>query len=282
MTNKGHRAISSIHESAAIKICKKIAFSTFVVYQFSSVVPAFASPTGGTVIGGEGSINQQGASTTINQTSNRLAVDWQTFNVGENESVQFIQPGQDAIALNRILDQNPSQILGRIDANGNVMLMNERGIIFGRSASINVGGLVASSLDIDPDEFMNAQSFSFSAIEGTVGVVINQGLINAATGGSVSLIGKSVKNEGIIVANLGKVNVAAGSEAVLTFGSDGLMGVEVTREVLENDIGIDSAVVNSGTITGEGTQVALTATVSRDLFCIALTNTGTVQVCRLG
>ena len=268
---------SLLRKTTIGKSSKNVTLATYLAYTLTYAVPVYASPTGGAVVGGQGSIEYQGANTTINQASGRLAIDWQTFNVAEDESVRFIQPGQDAIALNRILDQNPSQIFGRIDANGNVMLMNARGIIFGRSASINVGGLVASSLDIDPNEFMNSQSYTFSAIEGTEGVVVNQGLINAATGGSVSLIGKSVQNDGIIVANLGKVNLAAGSEAVLTFGREGLMGVEVTKEVLENDIGVDSAVLNSGTIAGEGSQVALTAKVSRDVFSNAVNNTGIIQ-----
>ena len=277
MANNNYNPISFMRESHVCRVCSKVTLTTFLFYQLSSVAPVFASPTGGTVVGGEGSIDYQGANTTINQASNRMAIDWQTFNVGENESVQFIQPGRDSISLNRILDQNPSQIFGRIDANGNVMLINARGIIFGRSASINVGGLVASSLDVNPAEFINNDSFAAKGVDGTDGVVVNQGLINAATGGSVSLIGQSVENQGIIVANLGKVNLAAGSEAVLTFGRDRMIGVEVTKEVLENDVGVDSAVLNSGVIMGEGAQVALTAKVSKDLFSNAVNNTGIIQ-----
>jgi filamentous hemagglutinin family protein len=203
MINNNYNAISFMRETKVSKVGSKVTLTTFLFYQVISVAPVFASPTGGTVVGGEGSIDYQGANTTINQSTDRMAIDWQTFNVGENESVQFIQPSRDSVSLNRILDQNPSQIFGRIDANGNVMLINARGIIFGRSASINVGGLVASSLDVNPAEFINNDSFSAKAVDGTDGVVINQGLINAATGGSVSLINKSVENQGIIVANLG-------------------------------------------------------------------------------
>jgi len=250
--------------------------SSQLFFQLLCATPVLAGPTGGNVVGGQGSINQQGLNTTINQSSSRMAIDWQSFNVAENESVQFIQPGRDAVALNRIFDQNPSQILGRIDANGSVVLVNPRGVLFGNSATVNVGGLVASALDIKTNDFMNG-NFLFSAVEDSDGVVVNRGLLNAATGGSVTLLGKSVSNEGLISAKLGKVNLAAGSEAVLTFDPAGFIGVEVTKAVLENELGIDGAVLNEGTISAEGGQVLMTAKVSKDLFSNAVNNKGIVQ-----
>ena len=101
MANNNYNPISFMRESGFSKVCSKVTLATFLFYQLISVAP---------VVGGEGSIDYQGANTTINQSTDRMAIDWQTFNVGENESVQFIQPGRDSISLNRILDQNPSQI----------------------------------------------------------------------------------------------------------------------------------------------------------------------------
>jgi len=250
--------------------------SSQLFFQLLCATPVLAGPVGGNVVGGQGSINQQGLNTTINQASNRLAIDWQSFNVAENESVQFIQPGRDSVALNRIFDQNPSQILGRIDANGSIVLVNPRGVLFGNSATVNVGGLVASALDIKTNDFMNGD-FLFSAVENSDGVVVNRGLLSAATGGSITLLGKRVSNEGLISARLGKVNLAAGSEAVLTFDPAGFIGVEVTKEVLENELGIDSAVLNEGTIRADGGQVLMTAKVSKDLFSNAVNNKGIVR-----
>lgn len=108
---------------------------------------ATAAPTGGTVVGGSAAIEQSGLDTTITQETDRLAVDWASFNVATNERVAFVQPSDSAIALNRILDMNGSQILGRIDANGQVILMNPNGIFFGADATVNVGSLVATGLD---------------------------------------------------------------------------------------------------------------------------------------
>src|SRR5262249_19596867 len=100
---------------------------------------ALAGPTGGVVVQGQGSISTAAAGTTvIDQSSQRLQLNWSSFNVGANESVQFNQPSPTALALNRILDQNPSQIFGRLQANGQVVLVNPNGLLIGRTAQLNV------------------------------------------------------------------------------------------------------------------------------------------------
>lgn len=234
---------------------------------------ANASPTGGTVVGGSGTIAQSGTSTVINQATQNLAINWDTFNVAANERVQFIQPNSTSIALNRILSNNGSIIAGRIDANGRVILINANGILFTSTVVLNVGSLVASSLDINPNDFMNGQ-YLFTEIPGASGAIVNQGMINASLGGNVALLGKQVRNEGIITANLGSVTLAAGKEAVLTFEDGGLLGVRVTKEVLQDELGVDPAVLNSGEIQAQGGRVLLTASQSQDIFSRAVNTTG--------
>jgi len=98
-------------------------------------------------------------------------------------------------------------------------------------------------------------------------------MINASLGGNVALIGKQVENDGLIVANLGTVNLAAGKQAVLTFDQGGLLGVRVSKEILQEELGVDPAVINSGEIQAEGGRVLLTASTSQDVFSQAV-NTG--------
>ncbi len=74
-------------------------------------------------MGGSGSISQSDVTTTINQISQNMAIDWQSYNVNTNERVQYIQPNSSSISLNRILSQSGSTIAGRIDANGQVILV---------------------------------------------------------------------------------------------------------------------------------------------------------------
>ena len=104
---------------------------------------AIAAPTGGQISAGAGSINQTGTATTINQSSQNLAINWQSFGVAANESVRFNQPSASAIALNRVTGQSPSAILGSMSANGQVFVLNPNGVLFGAGSQVNVGGLVA-------------------------------------------------------------------------------------------------------------------------------------------
>ncbi|MBI2994966.1 MAG: filamentous hemagglutinin N-terminal domain-containing protein, partial [Gammaproteobacteria bacterium] len=154
---------------------------------------AIAGPTGGQVVGGKGQITTPDANSTfINQQSHNLAIDWTSFNIGKSELVQFDQPSSSAAALNRIFDQNPSQIFGVLRANGQVILVNPNGVFFSPTAKVSVGSLIASGLNITTEDFMAGQ-YHFAAPAGEDGgLVVNQGLIEAATGGSVSLIGGAV------------------------------------------------------------------------------------------
>jgi len=239
---------------------------------------AHAAPQGGNVVGGSGNINQSGTTTTINQQSQNMAIDWQSFDVKQNELVKFKQPNAKAVALNRILSNSASQIRGRIDANGQVILVNPNGVFFTSTATINVGGIIASGLDIVPADFMNG-NYIFNDVDGTSGMVVNQGIINASLGGNVALIGKQVRNEGLISAKLGSVSLAAGKQAVLTFDNAGLLGVRISKAVLQNELGIDPAVLNSGTINAESGRVLLTASVSKDIFSQAV-NAGGLKSAR--
>lgn len=137
-----------------LHLCKSWKFFIFTIL-FSQPITSVAEPTGGNITGGTGTIHQSGLTTTINQNSSSLAIDWNSFNVKSSEIVNFLQPGASSIALNRILSNTGSQIHGQINANGQVVLVNPNGIFFGSTSSVNVGGLIASGLDISSADFMN-------------------------------------------------------------------------------------------------------------------------------
>ncbi|MGB1799732.1 MAG: filamentous hemagglutinin N-terminal domain-containing protein, partial [Gammaproteobacteria bacterium] len=228
---------------------------------------AYAGPEGGVVAAGEGSIATPNATTTnINQVSNNLIVNWQSFNVNANETVNFNQPSAQARALNRIFDQNPSQIFGSINANGHVTLLNSNGLFISPTAHVNVGSLIASGLDISDEDFMNGKHVFFNKDGSEGGQVVNRGLIEAATGGSVTLIGGAVKNEGTIVATAGQVNLVAGKKVTMDFDGDGLMQFTIDEKILENVHDLDNAVTNSGTISAEGGTVLLKGSAAKDVF----------------
>src|SRR5581483_658248 len=176
----------------------------------SHVCSVHAGPTGGTVVAGQGTINQTGGTTTVQQQSQSLSLNWQGFSVAPTETVQFVQPSTTAIALNRVIGNDASQIYGHLTANGQVFLINPNGVLFAPSAQVNVGGLVASSLNISDADFL-AGNYKFqtgsssSSTSPAPASVINQGTIAASAGGSVALLGGQVSNQGTITAQLGTV-----------------------------------------------------------------------------
>jgi filamentous hemagglutinin family protein len=249
--------------------------TSFLIITAAISPSALAGPEGGVVTGGAGSISQSGSLTTIQQSSQNMAIDWQSYNLAADERVHYVQPNSSSISLNHILSNSGSTIQGRIDANGQVILVNPNGIFFTPDSVINVGGMIASGLAISADAFLNG-NYIFDAIEGSDGTVINQGIINAALGGNVSLLGKRVENGGLITANLGTVSLAAGKQAVLSFDGDGLLGVRISEEILQDELGVEPAVLNSGEISAQGGQVLLTGSVSQDVFSQAV-NSGDVE-----
>ncbi|MGH8441799.1 MAG: filamentous hemagglutinin N-terminal domain-containing protein, partial [Nevskiaceae bacterium] len=235
---------------------------------------ATAGPEGGQVVGGSGQISTEQIATVISQQSQNLAIDWTSFNVGANETVQFIQPNASAIALNRVTGGDISTILGSIDANGNVFLVNTRGVVFGETAHVSVGGLVVSSLDMSVDDFM-AGNYNLEAGD-TPGYVVNHGILQAAAGGSIAMIGGQVTNTGLISANYGRVTLAGAEKAYLDFDGDGLIRVEVTGELKEKLDDADAAVKNSGTIQANGGEVILEAAATKGLFDNLVNNEGII------
>ena len=274
----GHR--SALHLKPLAAHIRRALFPGLVLGL--QVGTALAGPEGGNVVGGSGSIARPDADTTvINQQSHNLAIDWQKFNVKSHELVQFNQPGRDAQALNRIFDQDASQIHGRINANGRVLLMNPNGVIFGRNSHVNVNGLGAAGMkNIPVDDFM-AGKFKLEALEGADGAVVNQGTLEAATGGDITLVGKSIRNDGVILASAGRVNLAAGNKFTLDFDGDGLMRFAVDEKVLENAQALDDQISNTGSIAAEGGDVIIAASAAQDVFTNAINNSGIVRAGRI-
>ena len=258
------------------------------VFLFILLLPSanlYAAPQGGTVVQGQGQISQPTATqTTINQNSHSLAIDWNSFNVSSNEQVNFNQPSTSSIALNRITNGSPSQILGQINANGHVILSNPSGILFGANAQVNVAGLLATGLDIDPAAFMSG-NFDLRNSNG-VCYVINQGLLSAATGGSINLVGGVVKNDGVIMADYGQINLLAGESAVVDFSGDGLLSFQLTDSVKQNLSLADSTMANSaaennGTLQADGGKIVIEASVAQDIFTQAVNNTGIIRATKI-
>lgn len=227
-------------------------------------------PQGGTVTVGQGTIVTNGSNQmVIKQTTDKLGINWQSFNVGADGHVIFDQPGANSVALNRVIGSDGSSILGKIDANGQVFIINPNGVIFGKNAQVNVGALVASTLDITDKNFKDG-NYAFDSVGGK-GVVENNGSIQASSGGYVALIGKSVKNQGLIKAQLGTAGLAAGDSVTLDVGGDGLINLKVSKSA------VGAQVSNHGLIVADGGQAIMTARAANDLTATVVNNDGIIQ-----
>ncbi|MEQ8233223.1 MAG: filamentous hemagglutinin N-terminal domain-containing protein, partial [Gammaproteobacteria bacterium] len=244
-------------------------------------VPGVAAPTGGVVRAGSAAIAQDAGQslTTVQQHSQRAAIDWQRFDLAPHEQVRFVQPNAQSSVLNRILDQRPSEIFGRVSANGQVLLMNPNGVFFRPGAQVDVGSLVAGAMQIGIDDFMRG-NYRLEARAGSAGRVLNQGEIRASAG-DVALVGRSVANEGVIVATAGRVQLAAGEKVTVDFDGDGLLRFSVDEAVLDNAEALDDQVRNSGSIVADGGEVLISARAAEGVFRNAINNEGLIRAGRI-
>lgn len=229
---------------------------------------AQALPTGGEITVGQGAIQQSGNALTVTQTSQNLVINWQQFNIGEHNVVSFAQPDASAIALNRVLGADPSQILGQLNATGQVWLLNPNGVLFGQNAQVSVGGFVASTLNLSDAEFMSGRR-TFSG--DSAGSIINHGNIISRDGGYVALFGGRVSNQGTISARLGTVALGAGERITLDFAGDALLNVSVEQGAL------DALVDNRQLIRADAGQVVMTARASNVVLDSVVNNTGIIE-----
>jgi filamentous hemagglutinin family protein len=166
------------------KLTKAIAMVLACAMTFGNTGFAFALPTAGKVKSGKATISVAGKTMTIKQFSQDLSLAWSSFNIGKYQTVDFLQPNSSSVALNFI--STASLIGGKINANGQVFLMDPFGIIFGKNAQINVGGLVAAGMSLD------SWKNGVADFSGT-GNVVNEGTITTAPGGYISLVGQDTE-----------------------------------------------------------------------------------------
>ncbi len=239
-------------------------------------VLAFAQmPTGGEVIAGSATIaTPDAAHTVIQQGSDKAVINWQSFSIGKDGYVQFLQPGSSSVTLNRVVGVDPSAILGHLSANGQIFLVNSNGVFFGQSAVVDVGGIVATTLDINNEDFMRGD-YRFARSTGSAdrATVINEGSITAKNGGYVVLAGDYAANKGIVQAQLGTALLASGDALTLQTSGSGLVSYHVDKATVANLAGVE----NSGQILANGGRVIMTADVANDLASTVVNNSGLVQ-----
>ncbi|EMZ4575290.1 filamentous hemagglutinin N-terminal domain-containing protein [Salmonella enterica] len=235
-----------------------------------AMVLAADLPTGGQIVGGQGSISTSGNQMTIHQQTQNMATNWHSFDIGKNNTVQFVQPDSSSVALNRVTGASGSQIMGTLKANGQVFILNPNGVLFGKDARVNVGGLVASTKNISTADFMKGQ-YSLSGSGNPGAQVVNQGSLTTTKGGYIVLAGERVSNSGTVTTPGGKTVLAAGKTVTLQLDNGGLTSVSVNGSV------VNALVENRGLISASNGQVYLTAKGQDMLLNTVVNNSGTIE-----
>ncbi|QNM91472.1 beta strand repeat-containing protein [Aliarcobacter cryaerophilus] len=229
---------------------------------------SFAAPSGGVVTSGDANISQAGKVTNISQSTQKASINWNKFDIASDETVNFKQPNSSSITLNRVVGNEKSIINGALNANGQVWIINSNGVLFGKGASINTSGLLATTKDISDADFQ-AGNYNFKG--NSKESVINLGTIDVINSGSVILAANEVRNEGTIKAIRGKIHLAGADEYTVNLNGNSLVNLTVNKGVL------DSLVKNSGTIISNGGEVYLTTNAVNDLLKGVVNNTGVIE-----
>lgn len=242
----------------------KILFLTiFVFYSFYG----YSAPAGGNVVHGDANINYGGSNTVINQNSDKAIINWDSFDINKGENVHFNQNSSSSVVLNRVTNGNPTSIFGNLSANGNVFVINKAGVLIGNGASVNTGSFLASTADINDSDFLKG-IYNFT---GAGGKVINNGSIKVRDGGYAVLMGRSVENNGLISARLGKIYLSSGEAFRVDMSGNNLIGIAIDKGT------VDSYTLNSGLINAEGSTVIMSSNNASNMVKQAVNNTGIIN-----
>ena len=268
----GKTSCCALASAAAKRVVASLA--VFLIAN-SAVAPAAVAqglPTGGNVAAGAVIIGSSGRVLTITQSSQNAIVNWNSFSIGQPNTVNINQPNASSAILNRVTGSTPSTIAGQLNANGVVFLINPNGIAITSTGTVNVGGgFVASTLGMSDAEFLAGRSKFVG--NGASASVSNAGLITVGRGGYAALIGGTVSNSGRIVVPLGKVGLGSGERVTLDFSGDNFLQVEVpTMSASE-----DALVKQSGTISAPGGQVIIAAATAREAARNAINMSGVIE-----
>ena len=222
-----------------------------------AMVGAWAEPTNGTIVAGGGvgaSIgsvaNGGGFNVTVQQNSAQMVVNWDDFNINANDAVNFVQPSSSAIAVNRVVGGavTPTMIDGALSANGHVWILDPAGVAFGAGAVVDVGGLLATTSDIDTATFMatDPATGTFTFTQAGTGAVTNAANLEAQ--GLIALVAPMVTNSGSLTSDNGDVLLGGAKAFRLSFAEVDRTpagGGAVYKELLVTDFIIDTGVDNA-------------------------------------
>ncbi len=242
----------------------------------AQAIEADALPSVGVVVGGSAALDYSvPAELHVRQSSERAVINWDRFDIGGNALAKFYQPSSSSLTVNRVTGSgDPSQILGRLEANGNVMVLDRNGVFFGYDARIDVGALIVSTGHIGTESVLSDDNLTLEGI-GTDGIIVNNGSISVADTGLAAFVAPTIVNTGIITAKLGTIDIGAGSKATIDLYGDGLVELEL-------DEGVQQTLANSGILHAQGGTIRMQAAAARNIVDNLISNTGIIAADSIG
>ena len=252
-----------------------------------SAVHAGSLPQGPQVV--TGTVQVQSASPTtlnINQSTDRAAINWQSFSISQGNTVNIQQPNARSIQLDQVVGNNVSQIFGDLNSNGRVILANPSGVWFGPNAQVNVSGIVATTSTASSSDiaaFGAGGNLNLSQPGKANASVVNQGTVTVSQAGLTAFVAPTVANNGMITAKLGTVQLSSGTAPTLDFYGDGLISLAVMGQVATAPgAPVTGSVQNTGTISASGGTVTLSANVAAGVVNQVINNSGVIEAKAVG
>jgi len=267
------------NKKSILQSLASLRLSTAIALMFAGVAPSVVAQAlqDPTVRSGTATIDLSNTNhAVITQQSNKAIIDWRQFSIPSGSTVQFVQPNASSMMLNRVTGTQASQIDGNLLANGQVWLLNPSGVMIGNGGSIITASFLASTLDINNNDFLNGR-YRFDATSNTTGRVVNSGTIKSAENGYVVLSGKQINNEGVIEAKLGSVLLGSGQAMTLDLVGDKLLSFAINTPVATLPTDGKANVENSGRITAQGGKVMMTARTATDVMHSVINVIGVVD-----
>ena len=260
---------------------------TAAVLAAAWAAPASALPVDGQVLGGQADIGYANREVTVDQHTDRAIIEWRELNIGADETMRVNQPAPTSTLYNTTRQADVSRVLGRLVANGQIIIHNPNGVVIGAGADIDVQSIVATSIGVDHDRFMTDGTLIFDQPGSPTAVVSNAGTITVGDGGLAALVAPGVENAGIIQAEMGTVALAAGNAVTLDFYGDNLIQIAVTEPTQETPVNAEgqelaALISHTGAIHADGGTVLMTAESVAGVVDSAINLDGYVQARSIG
>jgi filamentous hemagglutinin family protein len=250
---------------------RPIMAACLAIYSSSSL----GLPKGAVPAFGKATVEQTSATQlNIKQTSLTAGLDWSSFSIAANERVSISQPGSSSVLVNRVLGNDPSQILGKLQSNGSVWLINPRGIFFGQNSVVDVGGLLASTLSITNENMFSGRLTLSKGSGSNAGDIVSEGLITAPQG-SVVMVAPQLTHSGRIEAP--RVGLLAATDVQLDLEGDGLIFFNP-----RNDGSLQTRLNLLGSVKADGGTAEMRAVARAGFADTVLNLEGVVQARSIG